>query len=67
MINPVSLGKPILPARADKVGSICATDEDCFPDKTTVSARTEIWVFLDKPGLSERNPLYLQIMWVFST
>ena len=25
-----------------------------------------IWVFSDKPGLTKRNPLYLQMMWGFS-
>ena len=56
-INPVYLRKPILSARADKVGLSAHADKDCFPGKPTLSARADNMGFLDTPGLSERKPL----------
>ena len=37
LINPVYLRKFILSACADKVGLTAQADEDCFPDKPTLS------------------------------
>ena len=64
-INTVHITKPILSVHADKVRLSAHEDKDCFPDKPTLAVRTDNMGLSDKPDLSERNPLYLQIMWGF--
>ena len=58
LINPVYLRKLILSACTGKVRLSVHADKNCFSDKPILSAQI-IWVYSDKPGLSQRTPLYL--------
>ena len=66
LINSVYLRKPILSERADDVGLSARADNVVFQVNPPYLRVQIIWVFSDKPGLSERTPLYLQIMWSLS-